>query len=171
MSSIKPDPALLKKYPNAVTTQQLEEKSRFLGTLLGLAAGESLGAGFEFKKAGEFTPPREILGDSQSLRRRSASAPGASGPIQQAGRPVRRLLDGRRRLQRGRDCGALSVVLEPFEGPGMPGIGLEDRADLRQCRRLPRPHAREREPPVVRGPPRVSGPTRAQEIGPGCRSA
>jgi ADP-ribosylglycohydrolase len=62
MSSIKPDPALLKKYPNAITTQQLEEKSRFLGTLLGLAAGESLGAGFEFKKAGEFTPPREILG-------------------------------------------------------------------------------------------------------------
>ena len=35
MSSIKPDPALLKKYPNAITTQQLEEKSRFLGTLLG----------------------------------------------------------------------------------------------------------------------------------------
>ena len=62
MSSIKPDPALLKKYPNAVTTQQLEEKSRFLGTLLGLAAGESLGAGFEFKKQGEFTPPKEILG-------------------------------------------------------------------------------------------------------------
>jgi ADP-ribosyl-[dinitrogen reductase] hydrolase len=62
MSSIKPDPALLKKYPNAITTQQLEEKGRFLGTLLGLAAGESLGAGFEFKKAGEFTPPREILG-------------------------------------------------------------------------------------------------------------
>ena len=62
MSSIKPDPALLKKYPNAVTTQQLEEKSRFLGTLLGLAAGESLGAGFEFKKQGEFAPPREILG-------------------------------------------------------------------------------------------------------------
>ena len=62
MSSIKPDPALLKKYPNAVTTQQLEEKSRFLGTLLGLAAGEALGAGFEFKKQGEFTPPKEILG-------------------------------------------------------------------------------------------------------------
>lgn len=62
MSSIKPDPALLKKYPNAVTTQQLEEKSRFLGTLLGLAAGEALGAGFEFKKAGDFPPPREILG-------------------------------------------------------------------------------------------------------------
>jgi len=62
MSSIKPDPALLKKYPNAITTQQLEEKSRFLGTLLGLAAGEALGAGFEFKKAGEFTPPREIVG-------------------------------------------------------------------------------------------------------------
>jgi ADP-ribosylglycohydrolase len=62
MSSIRPDPALLKKYPNAITTQQLEEKSRFLGTLLGLAAGEALGAGFEFKKAGEFTPPREIVG-------------------------------------------------------------------------------------------------------------
>ena len=39
MSSIKPDPNLLKKYPNAITLQQLEEKARFLGTLAGLAVG------------------------------------------------------------------------------------------------------------------------------------
>ena len=62
MSSIKPDPNLLKKYPNAITTQGVEEKGRFLGTLLGLAAGESLGAPFEFKKAGEFPTPKEITG-------------------------------------------------------------------------------------------------------------
>ncbi len=61
MSSIKPDPNLLKKYPNAITLQQLEEKARFLGTLSGLAVGESLGAPFEFKKAGSFTPSREII--------------------------------------------------------------------------------------------------------------
>jgi ADP-ribosyl-[dinitrogen reductase] hydrolase len=62
MAFQRPDADLLKKYPNAVTAQQLEAKSRFLGTLLGLAAGESLGAGFEFKRAGTFPPPREILG-------------------------------------------------------------------------------------------------------------
>jgi hypothetical protein len=44
MSSIRPDPNLLKKYPNAITLPQIEEKDRFLGTLLGAAAGESLGA-------------------------------------------------------------------------------------------------------------------------------
>jgi len=61
MSSIKPDPNLLKKYPNAITLQQLEEKARFLGTLAGLAVGESLGAPFEFQKAGAFTPSAEII--------------------------------------------------------------------------------------------------------------
>lgn len=62
MSSIKPDPNLLKKYPNAITLQQLEEKARFLGTLAGLAVGESLGAPYENKKAGTFQPVKEIIG-------------------------------------------------------------------------------------------------------------
>jgi len=42
--SFKPDPNLLKKYPNAVTLPQLQLKERFTGTLLGLGAGESRGA-------------------------------------------------------------------------------------------------------------------------------
>ena len=41
------DPNLLKKYPNAITLQQIEEEDRFLGTVLGAAAGESLGAPHE----------------------------------------------------------------------------------------------------------------------------
>jgi ADP-ribosyl-[dinitrogen reductase] hydrolase len=43
MGSIRPDPNVLKKHPGAITQQQIDEKSRFLGTLLGAAAGESLG--------------------------------------------------------------------------------------------------------------------------------
>jgi ADP-ribosyl-[dinitrogen reductase] hydrolase len=62
MSSIKPDPNLLKKYPNAITQQQLEEKARFFGTLAGLAVGESLGAPYEHKKAASFKPVAEIVG-------------------------------------------------------------------------------------------------------------
>ena len=33
MGSIRPDPNLLKKHPNAVTLDQLQEKDRFLGAL------------------------------------------------------------------------------------------------------------------------------------------
>src|SRR5229473_2601946 len=62
MSSIRPDPNLLKKHPNAVTVDQLQEKDRFLGTLLGAAAGESLGAPHEGKRAGEIGPLRDITG-------------------------------------------------------------------------------------------------------------
>ena len=62
MSSMKPDPNLLKKYPNAITLHQLEEKARFMGTLAGLVVGESLGAPYEFKKAGTFVPMKEIIG-------------------------------------------------------------------------------------------------------------
>src|SRR6266566_7949628 len=63
MGSFRPDPNLLKKHPNAITQQQIDEKSRFLGTLLGAAAGEALGAPYEFKSAGEIgAPPREITG-------------------------------------------------------------------------------------------------------------
>jgi|SRR5882672_2045442 len=63
MGSFRPDPNVLKKHPNAVTQQQIDEKSRFLGTLLGAAAGEALGAPHEFKSAAELaSPPREITG-------------------------------------------------------------------------------------------------------------
>jgi ADP-ribosyl-[dinitrogen reductase] hydrolase len=62
MSSIRPDPNLLKKHPNAVTLDQLQEKDRFLGTLLGAAAGESLGAPHEGKRADEVGPLGEITG-------------------------------------------------------------------------------------------------------------
>ena len=66
MPSFKPDPSLLKKYPNAVTLPQLQQKERFLGTLLGLAAGEALGTPYQFQRAGELAKkapggPREIV--------------------------------------------------------------------------------------------------------------
>src|SRR5205085_8833268 len=63
MGSFRPDPNNLKKHPNAITQQQIEEKSRFVGTLLGAAAGEALGAPHEFRSASELrNPPREITG-------------------------------------------------------------------------------------------------------------
>jgi len=63
MSSFRPDAEILKKHPNAVTQQQLEERSRFLGCLLGAAAGEALGAPHENRPAAELTSaPREITG-------------------------------------------------------------------------------------------------------------
>ena len=40
MGSFRPDPNILKKHPNAITQQQIDEKSRFLGALLGSAAAE-----------------------------------------------------------------------------------------------------------------------------------
>jgi ADP-ribosyl-[dinitrogen reductase] hydrolase len=49
MGSFRPDPNVLKKHPNAITQQQIEEKSRFVGTLLGAAAGEALGAAHDFE--------------------------------------------------------------------------------------------------------------------------
>jgi ADP-ribosyl-[dinitrogen reductase] hydrolase len=55
MASFRPDPNILKKHPNAITQQQIEEKSRFVGTLLGGAAGEALGAPHEFKSGTELT--------------------------------------------------------------------------------------------------------------------
>ena len=63
MGSFRPDPNVLKKHPNAITQQQIEEKSRFVGTLLGAAAGEALGAPHEFKTAAALAgAPREITG-------------------------------------------------------------------------------------------------------------
>ena len=44
-------PIVLKKHPNAVTLEKLQEKDRFLGALLGAAAGEALGAPHEGKRA------------------------------------------------------------------------------------------------------------------------
>lgn len=62
MGSFRPDPNILKKHPNAVTQGQIDEKGRFLGTLLGAAAGEALGAPHEGRTAGEVGTPREITG-------------------------------------------------------------------------------------------------------------
>ncbi len=42
MGSFRPDPNLLKKYPNAITLGQIQEKDRFLGALLGAAAGDGI---------------------------------------------------------------------------------------------------------------------------------
>jgi ADP-ribosylglycohydrolase len=63
MGSFRPDPKVLARHPNAVTQEQIDTKGRFLGTLLGAAAGEALGAPYEFKKSAELaSPPREITG-------------------------------------------------------------------------------------------------------------
>ena len=62
MSSVRPDPELLRKHPNAVTLGAIEEKDRFLGALLGAAAGEALGAPHEGKLAGEVGPVRDVTG-------------------------------------------------------------------------------------------------------------
>lgn len=59
MSSFRPDPNLLKKHPNAVTVDQLGERDRLLGVLLGHAAGEALaasGAGSREVTSGEAGP-------------------------------------------------------------------------------------------------------------------
>jgi ADP-ribosyl-[dinitrogen reductase] hydrolase len=62
MGSFRPDPNILKKHPNAVTQQQIDERGRFLGTLLGAAAGEALGAPHENKTAGQVGGHRDITG-------------------------------------------------------------------------------------------------------------
>src|SRR5438270_10932357 len=63
MGTFRPDANLLRKHPNAITQQQIDEKARFVGTLLGAAAGEALGAPHEFKRAADLAvPPREITG-------------------------------------------------------------------------------------------------------------
>src|SRR5438270_6335409 len=46
MSTFRPDPNILKKHPNAITQTQIDEKGRFVGALLGAAAGEP-GEGME----------------------------------------------------------------------------------------------------------------------------
>ena len=62
MASFRPDPNILKKHPNAITQTQIDEKGRFIGALLGAAAGESLGAPHENKTADQVGTPREITG-------------------------------------------------------------------------------------------------------------
>ncbi len=62
MGSFRPDPNILKKHPNAGSPGQIDEKGRFLGTLLAAAAGEALGAPHEGRTAGEVGAPREITG-------------------------------------------------------------------------------------------------------------
>lgn len=60
MGSFRPDPNILKKHPNAITQTQIDEKGRFIGALLGAAAGESLGAPHEGKLSADVGTPREI---------------------------------------------------------------------------------------------------------------
>jgi ADP-ribosyl-[dinitrogen reductase] hydrolase len=60
MGSFRPDPNILKKHPNAITLGQIQEKDRFLGTLIAAAAGESLGAPHEFRKAAEVGVQKEL---------------------------------------------------------------------------------------------------------------
>jgi ADP-ribosyl-[dinitrogen reductase] hydrolase len=60
MGSFRPDANILKKHPNAITLGQVQEKDRFLGTLLAAAAGESLGAPHEFRKAAEVGVQKEL---------------------------------------------------------------------------------------------------------------
>jgi len=55
MGTFRPDPNLLRKHPNAITQQQIDEKARFAGALLGAAAGEAFGAPHEFKRAADLT--------------------------------------------------------------------------------------------------------------------
>ena len=62
MGSFRPDPNILKKHPNAITQTQIDEKGRFIGTLLAAAAGEALGAPHENKTADQVGTPREITG-------------------------------------------------------------------------------------------------------------
>src|SRR5438270_11861705 len=62
MGSFRPDPNILKKHPNAITQTQIDEKGRFIGALLGAAAGESLGAPHENKTSADLGSPREITG-------------------------------------------------------------------------------------------------------------
>ena len=62
MGSFRPDPNILKKHPGAITQAQIDEKGRFIGVLLGAAAGESLGAPHENKTADAVGTQREITG-------------------------------------------------------------------------------------------------------------
>ena len=62
MGSFGPDPSILKKHPNAVTQAQIDERSRFVATLLGAAAGEALGAPYEGRPAGAVGTVRDITG-------------------------------------------------------------------------------------------------------------
>jgi len=124
MGSFRPDPNFLKKHPDAITQQQVEEKSRFLGTLLGAAAGEALGAPHEGKSAAQLTRvPREITG----------------GGVWAAGEPtddieltlaLLRSLASRRRVELD---DVASGYLKWFAG-GAKGIGALTRAALENLR-------------------------------------
>jgi ADP-ribosyl-[dinitrogen reductase] hydrolase len=64
MASI--DPNLLKRYPNAITQADIDQRNRFLGVLAGLAVGDALGAPHEFAKEAELAEahprgPRAIV--------------------------------------------------------------------------------------------------------------
>jgi ADP-ribosyl-[dinitrogen reductase] hydrolase len=62
MGSFRPDPNILKKHPNAITQDQIDQKGRFIGALLGAAAGEALGAPHENKVATDVPPISEVTG-------------------------------------------------------------------------------------------------------------
>ena len=61
MSSFRPDANILKKHPNAITMGQIQARDRLIGTLLGAAAGEALGAAHENKTAAEVGRQRELV--------------------------------------------------------------------------------------------------------------
>ena len=67
MGSFRPDPNLLKKYPNAVTVPQLQARDRFVGALLGAAVGEALGAQVEGLDGAAATAkaPKEIAASAK----------------------------------------------------------------------------------------------------------
>jgi ADP-ribosyl-[dinitrogen reductase] hydrolase len=70
MGSIRPDPNLFKKYPNAISQADIESKNRYFGVLAGLAVGDALGAPLEFLGEDEVAQRfpgglRDIVGGGQ----------------------------------------------------------------------------------------------------------
>jgi len=65
MGSFRPDPNILKKHPDAVTQQQIDERGRFFGTLLGAAAGADYR-----HAASSHTAPNYATADFRTVARR-----------------------------------------------------------------------------------------------------
>lgn len=84
MSSIRPDPNLLKKYPNAITQEDIDRRHRNTATLVGLAVGDALGASVDYLTADDVEERfpqgvREILGGGPFDR--GKGQPGASTQV------------------------------------------------------------------------------------------
>lgn len=81
MSSIRPDPNLLKKYPNAITQDDIDRRHRNTAVLVGLAVGDALGTSVDYLSAQDVEERfpegvREILGGGPFERQKGQ--PGAS---------------------------------------------------------------------------------------------